>query len=73
MAKKTFKIRARLVFSGEVSVRANSRQDAERIAESSISARLGEVQNQDEDAVVDFEFSTKSETVVKRREEEERE
>lgn len=69
MAKKTFKIRARLVFSGEVSVRANSRQDAERIAESSISARLGEVQNQDEDAVVDFEFSTKSETVVKRREE----
>jgi hypothetical protein len=33
MAKKRFKIRARLVFSGEVVIAAATRQEAEAIAE----------------------------------------
>lgn len=43
MAKKNFKIRARLVFSGEVTVRANSRKEAEELAERYIGATLEEV------------------------------
>lgn len=73
MAKKNFKIRARLVFRGEVRVRANSRQEAERLVERYVSARLGEVQvqpDEESEAIQDFDFLLKSETVINRKQEE---
>lgn len=73
MAKKNFKIRARLVFSGEVTVRANSRKEAEELAERLIGATLGEVSVQpDEQAetIIDWDFRLKSETRINRKQEE---
>lgn len=73
MAKKNFKIRARLVFSGEVTVRANSRKEAEELAERYIGANLGEVSVQSDEqaeAITDWKFSLKSETRINRKQEE---
>jgi hypothetical protein len=73
MAKKNFKIRARLVFSGEVTVRANSRKEAEELAERLIGATLGEVSVQTDEqaeAITDWDFRLKSETRINRKQEE---
>lgn len=73
MAKKNFKIRARLVFSGEVTVRANSRKEAEELAERLIGATLGEVSVQPDEqaeAITDWDFHLKSETRINRKQEE---
>lgn len=73
MAKKNFKIRARLVFRGEVTVRANSRKEAEEIAERYIGANLGEIQVQpveEAEAIQSYDFLLKSETVINRKQEE---
>ncbi len=73
MAKKSFKIRARLVFSGEVTVRANSRKEAEEIAERYISAQLGQVEVQPDEqaeAITNYDFRLKSETCINRKQEE---
>lgn len=73
MAKKNFKIRARLVFSGEVTVRANSRKEAEELAERLIGATLGEVSVQSDEqaeAITDWDFRLKSETRINRKQEE---
>lgn len=47
MARKKFKIRARISFSGRFEVEAHSRQEAEEIVEKSIGAILGQVEVQD--------------------------
>lgn len=73
MAKKNFKIRARLVFIGEVTVRANSRKEAEELAERLIGATLGEVSVQTDEqaeAITDWDFRLKSETRINRKQEE---
>lgn len=73
MAKKNFKIRARLVFSGEVTVRANSRKEAEELAERLIGATLGEVSVQPDEqaeAITYWDFRLKSETRINRKQEE---
>lgn len=70
MAKKQFKIRARLSFSGEVSVRENSRKDAEAFVQREISARLGEVavMSDGSASVTAYSFAPKGEMVINRRE-----
>ena len=69
---KQYKIRARLVFGGQVTVAARSRQEAEAIAERGIAALLGrvEVQPEAEDDIKDWDFSLKGEIVVNRKQEE---
>jgi hypothetical protein len=46
MAKKNFKIRAKLVFNGQVTVQAHSRQESEAIVEKNIAAILSKVEVQ---------------------------
>lgn len=72
MAKKQYKIRARLVFNGQVIVAAHSRQEAEAIAEKGIAGQLGkvEVQPTEEERIQDWDFSLKGEVVVNRKQEE---
>lgn len=72
MAKKNFKIRARLVFNGQVTVQAHSRQEAEAIVEKDIAAILSKVEAQPEalDVIKDIEFSLHGEAVVNRKREE---
>lgn len=72
MAKKQYKIRARLVFNGQVIVAAHSRQEAEAIASKGIAGQLGrvEVQPTAEDDIKDWDFSIKSEIVINRKQEE---
>lgn len=72
MAKKNFKIRARLVFNGQVTVQAHSRQEAEAIVEKNIAAILAKVEVQPEalDYIKGMEFSLHGETVVNRKREE---
>ncbi|MFR5894462.1 MAG: hypothetical protein ACLUGY_08630 [Phocaeicola massiliensis] len=72
MAKKNFKIRARLVFNGQVTVQAHSRQEAEAIAEKNIAAILAKVEVQPEalDNIKDMDFSLHGEAVVNRKREE---
>lgn len=70
MAKKTFKIRAKFVFGGQVKVQAHNRQEAEAIVEKNIAALLGKVEAFDED-IVDWDFSTHGDMVINRNEEEE--
>lgn len=48
MAKKTFKIRAKVVFDGEFSVRANDREDAEKLLCSDLHATIRTVGSQNE-------------------------
>ncbi len=71
MAKKQFKIRAKLVFSGEVVVQAHSRQEAESLVQRYVGAQLGKVEVQPEGAeeVADYDFALKSETVINRKQE----
>lgn len=57
MARKKFKIRARISFSGRFEVEAHSRQEAEEIVEKSIGAILGQVEVQDEH-VSDWDVQT---------------
>lgn len=72
MAKKNFKIRAKLVFNGQVTVQAHSRQEAEAIVEKDIAAILSKVEAQPEalDVIKDIEFSLHGEAVVNRKWEE---
>ncbi len=71
MAKKQYKIRARLVFNGQVIVAAYSRQEAEAIAEKGIAGQLGKVEIQPtaEDDIRDWDFSIKSEIIINRKQE----
>ena len=70
MAKKTFKIRAKFVFGGQVKVQAHNRQEAEAIVGKNIVALLGKVEAFDED-IVDWDFPTHCETVINRKEQRE--
>lgn len=70
MAKKTFKIRAKFVFGGQIQVKAHNRQEAEAVAEKNIAALLGEVEAFDDD-IVDWDFPIHGEKVINRKEEEE--
>ena len=74
MAKKNFKIRARLVFNGQVTVQAHTRQEAEAIVEKDIAAILSKVEAQPEalDVIKDIEFSLHGEAVVNRKWEEDK-
>lgn len=67
MAKKTFKIRAKFVFGGQVKVQAHNRQEAEAIVDKNIAALLGKVEAFDED-IVDWDFPTHCDTVINRKE-----
>lgn len=72
MAKKKFKIRAKLVFSGEVTVQAQSRQEAEALVQRHVSARLGTVfvhPMGDEEVIQDYDFAVKGEAVINRKQE----
>lgn len=66
MAKKTFKIRAKSVFGGQVKVRAHSRQEVEATVEKNLAALLGRVEASDED-IEDWEFGTHADTVINRK------
>ena len=66
MAKKTFKIRAKFVFGGQVKVQAHSRQEAEAEVEKNLAAVLGEVEAQSDD-IVDWDFPIHGDTVINRR------
>lgn len=72
MAKKQYKIRARLVFNGQVIVAAHSRQEAEAIVEKGIAGQLGKVEVQPTagDDIMGCYFSTKGEMVINRKQEE---
>ena len=70
MAKKTFKIRAKFVFGGQVKVQAHNRQEAEAIVKRNIIAELDTV-NAFDDGIVDYDFSTRGDMVINRNEEEE--
>lgn len=74
MAKKNFKIRAKLVFNGQVTVQAHSRQESEAIVEKNIAAILSKVEVQPEalDVIKDIEFSLHGEAVVNRKREEDK-
>ena len=69
MAKKTFKIRAKFVFGGQVQIKAHNRQEAEAEVERSSAAVLGKVEAQSED-IVDWDFCSHGETIINRKQEE---
>lgn len=68
MAKKQYKIRARLVFAGEFKVRAESREQAEEKVRNSCGALLGKVDSTDED--IDWDIPMHAEIEIKRKREE---
>lgn len=70
MAKKTFKIRAKFVFGGQVKVQADNRQEAEAEVEKNITALLGKVEAYSED-IVDWDFPIHGDTVINRKEQRE--
>lgn len=71
MAKKTFKIRAKFVFGGQVKVKAHNRQEAEAIVKRNIIAELDTINAFDDD-IVDCDFRrTRGDMVINRNEEEE--
>ena len=70
MAKKTFKIRAKFVFGGQVQIKAHNRQEAEAIVKRNIIAELDTVNVFDDD-IVDCDFSTRGDMVINRNEEDE--
>ncbi len=72
MAKKQYKIRARLVFNGQVMVSAHSRQEAEAIVEKGIAGLLGKVEAQPEaeERIQDWDFPVHAVVVVNRKQEE---
>ena len=67
MAKKTYKIRVKIVFPGSVEVRAHDRKEAEAVAEK-MAARLGDVQPLHED-IVNWDINIKASAVINRKEE----
>lgn len=69
MAKKKFKIRARPVFNGEFTVRANNRAEAEEKIKNSCGALLGKVESTNED--IDWDIPMHAEIEVKRKSEKE--
>ena len=69
MAKTKFKIRVKIVFSGQVKVQAHSRQEAEAIVKRSIVAELDTVNAFDDD-IVDWDFCSHGETIINREQEE---
>lgn len=71
MAKKQYKIRAKLVFRGEFVVRAGSREQAEEKIRQSVGCNLGSIQSLDEN--IDWEFSTHGDIEINRKKEEEQE
>lgn len=70
MAKKQFKIRAKLAFSGYAVVYATTRQEAETIVERGLRGMLGKVEtsSSEEERIKDWEFGTHAETTVSRKE-----
>ena len=56
MAKKEFKLRAKLVFSGEFLVKANSKQEAEEILKKNVGCNLGKVECSDNEKVLDWDI-----------------
>lgn len=72
MAKKQYKIRARLVFNGQVMVSAHSRHEAEAIVEKGIAGLLGKVEAQPEaeERIQDWDFPVHAVVVVNRKQEE---
>ena len=72
MAKKTFKIRAKFVFGGQVQIKAHNRQEAEAEAEveKNIAALLGKVEAHSDD-IVDWDFPIHGDTVINRKEQRE--
>lgn len=69
MAKKQFKIRARIAFTGEFVVRASSREQAEEKIKQSCGCTLGNIQSLDEN--IDWEFPVHGEIEIKRKQQEE--
>lgn len=71
MAKKQFKIRAKFVFSGQVTIQAHNRQEAEALVERKVGAILGDVfvDLEVSDDVKDWDFATHGETVINRKQE----
>lgn len=70
MAKKQFKIRERLVFSGHAVVAAATRKEAEAIVENGLRALLGKVEADPsvEERIKNWEFCTHAETTINRKE-----
>lgn len=66
MARKSFKIRAKLVFGGQVTVQAHDRKEAESAVEASVRALLGRVEAFSED-ITDWDFCIHGDAVVNRR------
>ena len=69
MAKKKFKIRAKLVFNGYFTVQASSKQEAEAKIQKDCGCLLGSVQTLDED--IDWEFGTHGNIVFNKNKEQE--
>ncbi|WP_320980036.1 hypothetical protein [Bacteroides sp.] len=69
MAKKKFKIRAKLVFSGYFMVQANNKQEAEAAVKKDCGCLLGSVQSLNEN--VDWEFDTHGNIVLNKNKEQE--
>lgn len=71
MAKKNFKIRAKLVFDGFFTVKAQNRQEAEAKIQKNCGCLLGSdsVQSQDEDT--DWDFDKHGSIIINRRKEDE--
>lgn len=72
MARKTFKIRAKFVFGGQVQIKAHNRQEAEAEVEveKNICALLGKVEAHIDD-IVDWDFPIQGDTVINRKEQRE--
>lgn len=68
MAKKNYKIRAKLVFKGEFKVKAGSREQAEEKIRKQCGCLIGNIQSLDED--VDWEFPMHGEIEINRKIEE---
>lgn len=68
MAKKQYKIRAKLVFKGEFVVKAGSREQAEEKIRQSCGCLIGNIQSLDED--VDWEFPMHGDIEINRKREE---
>lgn len=69
MAKKKFKIRAKLVFSGYFTVQASSKQETEAKIQKDCGCLLGSVQTLNED--IDWDFGTHGDIVFNKDREKE--
>lgn len=69
MAKKKFKIRAKLVFSGYFTVQATSKQEAEATIQKNCGCMLGNVQTLNED--IDWDFGIHGDIVFNKDREKE--